>query len=258
MRKSHLIVAALLLILPVKSLAGEYNIVSNTLPPLKFSIDGNAKGITVDILAEIMKSLGTPIDTTKIKGMSWARAYEDTLTIPNTIILSMARTKEREKLFKWVGPIFSIQLELIGHKGRNIRIKNASDAALYRVGSLRNTAPEQLLVKMGFPKDKLIRLAKTDQSLEMLKRGRIDLFAHTGIASYYMMPTLGMNPANYKGFFLIRKVDLYIGFNKAFSDEFINRAQSALETLKTKRPGSLSKYDQIIQKYVPKGMPSTR
>ncbi|MGL1864102.1 MAG: transporter substrate-binding domain-containing protein [Pseudodesulfovibrio sp.] len=229
----------------------EYHVVSNQLPPLRYDDNGRTRGISVDILADLMEKVGTPISVEEIESMSWARAYEDALTIPGTIILSMARTTAREDLFKWVGPIYSIQLGLIGRKNMNFSIDKASDAAKYRVGALRDTAPAQLLVRQGFPADKLHHLARTEQALQMLKEGRIDLFAHTADSSFYMMPLLGMDPSKYEIYYVIREdIPLYIGLHKEFDDDLVARLQAELDAFKVAEPGEESMYEAIVHKYV--------
>jgi len=234
------------------SMAGSpYHIVTNQLPPLKFEEKGIVRGITVDVLYQIMKDVGDPINVADINSMSWARAFEDAQTIPNTIILSMARTTAREDLFKWVGPVYSIQLGLIGKKQGKFIVESAADASLYTVGALRDTAPAQLLVNQGFPVDKLNYLAKTEQALRMLDQGRIDLFAHTADSSFYMMPLLGIDPSEYKVYYVIRKaIPLYIGFHKDFSDDYIAKLQTAFDSLKLPQNGGESPYDEIVQRYV--------
>lgn len=252
--KKHIVPVCFLLLVLCSSygVAGEIRIVTNQLPPLKYEKDGIAQGITVDILREIFAKIGKPFKLEDIQTMSWARAYEDTLTIPDTIILSIAMTEERKPLFKWVGPIYTIQLALIGKRRMGYEIEHAPDAARYKVGTLRHTAPEELLFKQGFPASAAYPIAKTEQALRMLKDNRIDLFAHTADSSFFMMPELGMDPSKYEVYYVIKDVDLYIGLNKSFSDEFVVEMQMALDALKESGPGGESPYDRIIGKYIQK------
>lgn len=231
---------------------GPYHIVTNQLPPLKFDDNGVASGITVDILAALMQAIDEPFDPADVQSMPWARAYEDAKTIPGTIILSMARTEAREPLFKWVGPVYSIQLGLIGRKNKDFSVRKAADAAKYTVGALRDTAPVQLLVRQGFPESRVHYLARTEQALKMLAQGRIDLFAHTADSSFYMMPSLGMDPTKYEIYYVIEQdIPLYIGFHRGFSDAFVSRLQRAFDNLRTPGSDGMSRYDAIVDKYLP-------
>ncbi len=241
----------ILLLSPATSSADGIRIVSNTLPPLKFSENGKVKGISVDILTKIMKQAGRPINPDAIQTMAWARAYEDAMLMPGTILLSIAKTKERTPLFKWVGPVYKIQLGLIGKVRQNFNIKKAADASEYFVGTLLKTAPEQLLFSQGFPKDRAHRIPKTEQALRMLADGRLDLFAHTADSTFYMMPQLGIDPKQFRVYYVIKDVELYIGLNNSYSDEFATKLQKQLDELKKPGPDGVSEYDRIVKKYVP-------
>jgi len=229
--------------------ADAIQIVSNELPPLKFQKDGKVQGITVDILTQIMAKVGKPIDPQSIETMSWARAYEDAMLMPGTILLNIAMTEERKPVFKWVGPIYTIQLGLIGKSHKEFEIEQASEAAQYNVGTLLDTAPEQLLFAQGFPKERAYRISRTEQALKMLQAGRIDLFAHTADSSFYMMPELGIDPTKFKVYYMIKSVDLYIGFNNSFSEKFVSKLQKAFEELQETVPGRPSEYERIVGRY---------
>lgn len=238
------------LFIPPHSYAEGVRVVSNTLPPLKFVQNGEPTGIMVDVLSAILKRMGEPFDASEIQTMAWARAYEDAMFMPGTILLSIAKTKERTPIFKWVGPVYRIQLGLIGKKNKPYRIDKAADAAEYTVGTLLNTAPEQLLFKQGFPSERAHRIPKTEQALKMLSEGRIDLFAHTADSSFYMMKSMGIDPSKFSVYYTIRDVDLYIGLNNSFSEEFAGKMQAIFEELKKPGPDGVSEYDRIIAKYL--------
>jgi len=240
-----------LLAFPSRGVAHDIQLVSNTLPPLKFQKNGRIQGISVDIVTKILREMDHPIKPSEIQTMAWARAYEDALTIPGTILLSMAMTEDRKPFFKWVGPIYTLQLGLIGKIDRNFDIETAADAAKYEVGTLLSTAPEQLLFKQGYPAIKAYRIPKTEQALRMLDDDRIDLFAHTADSSFFMMPQLDIDPTKYKVYYVIKDVSLYIGLNRDFSDDFVAKMQAALDALKQPGPSDISEYQRIVKRYVP-------
>ncbi|BCS87259.1 amino acid ABC transporter substrate-binding protein [Pseudodesulfovibrio sediminis] len=204
----------------------------------------------VDVLAEIMEDVGNPIDPTSIQMVGWARAYEDTTTMPGYVLLGAAFTEERKDQLKWVGPVYPLQLALIGKQNRNIVVETASDASKYVVGTLLNSAPEQLLFKQGFPPDKVYRIPKTEFGLRMLADGRLDLLAYAAIPSFHMMEELGIDPTMYQVYYVIKEVDLYFGFNKSFDDQFISKLNTALEKLKIPDENGTSEYDRILKKYL--------
>lgn len=231
------------------SLAGDIHILGNILPPLKFEKDGRVQGVMVDVLSKMMEEVGQPIDQDVFQIMAWARAYEDAVTIPGSILLGVALTEERRSQLKWVGPIFPLQLALVGKKNKPFEIKHASDAARYNVGTLLNSAPEQLLFKQGFPRNKVHRIPKTELGLRMLEDGRLDLLAFAAISSFKLMADIGIEPKGYQVYYVIKDVDLYFGLNKGFEDDFVDKLNAAFIKLKQPDSSGISDYDRILQKY---------
>ena len=101
----------MVILLPSHGMAEELVLYAGNVYP--FTIvdqDGLVSGAAVDVVAEIMKAVGNPVDASKIRAISWARAVEETETHAGTAIFCMARTPQREHKFKWVGPIAELNL----------------------------------------------------------------------------------------------------------------------------------------------------
>ncbi|WP_158006870.1 transporter substrate-binding domain-containing protein [Piscirickettsia litoralis] len=63
-------------------------------------------GIAVDILKQTYLNAGLKLNLNDIKILPWSRGYYLAQQAHLTnMLFSTARTKEREDLFKWVGPI---------------------------------------------------------------------------------------------------------------------------------------------------------
>lgn len=70
-------------------------------PPFQFlDASGSPTGYAVGLVREIQKRVG---NTDPIEIVPWARGHNDVLKKPNIVLFSMARTAERENLFRWVG-----------------------------------------------------------------------------------------------------------------------------------------------------------
>lgn len=74
-------------------------------PPFNFSENGKDKGILVDFLLDVLKNSNATISREDIKIVPWAFGYRHTEKQKNVCLFGMARTANRENLFKWVGPI---------------------------------------------------------------------------------------------------------------------------------------------------------
>ncbi|WP_407644451.1 transporter substrate-binding domain-containing protein [Dongshaea marina] len=81
------------------------NLDDRKLSPNNFVEKGELKGAAVELLLAASKQAGSPVSKADIKVYPWARAYNDALKGPNKVVFATTRTKEREKLFKWAGPI---------------------------------------------------------------------------------------------------------------------------------------------------------
>src|SRR5438128_2222379 len=68
-----------------------------------FAQDENINGIAVDIVREMFKRAG--INYSLTLRFPWERIYKLALEKPGYGVFVMARLPDREKLFKWVGPI---------------------------------------------------------------------------------------------------------------------------------------------------------
>ncbi|BBQ54171.1 hypothetical protein WP2S18C03_32520 [Aeromonas veronii] len=81
--------------------AAPLNVMTEDYPPFNMQGEGGKiVGLSTEVVEELFKRAGVEY---KITLMPWKRAYEDTLSTPNTALYSTTRTPERETLFKWVG-----------------------------------------------------------------------------------------------------------------------------------------------------------
>ena len=80
------------------------------LPPYSYTINNQLTGLAVDIVREIQKRVK---NTQKIRVFPWNRGYNMTLKKKGYALFTTARTKQREKLFKWVGPITNLKLVML-------------------------------------------------------------------------------------------------------------------------------------------------
>jgi len=91
-------------------------IMTEQYPPYNFEQNGLLKGIATDIMVEMFKRDGSKKTIKDIQLLPWARGYKDVQDKPNTILFAMTRSAEREKMFKWVGPISPTKIVLHAKK----------------------------------------------------------------------------------------------------------------------------------------------
>ncbi len=86
--------------------AAELTVITENSPPLNYKKNGKVTGVATELVQEIMRRTGKVYS---IEIMPWARGYRLALKKPNIVLYSTVRTKSREKLFKWVGPIATLK-----------------------------------------------------------------------------------------------------------------------------------------------------
>lgn len=157
----------------------------------------------------------------------------------------MTRTQEREKLFKWIGPIAPNRNVLLARKDRHLSIGDFQQTLALRVGAIRDDAGEQLLVARGYPL-KLIDLTSDARSnLLKLENGRIDLFAYPETVFKWLVAQSGKNVDDYETVFVLHEGHVYFAVNRNTPDEIVEKLQKALDALKES-----GKVQAIIDSYL--------
>jgi len=210
------------------------------IPPSNYLEHGELKGISIEMLRLMWKKMGVPQQ--QIEVVPWARGYEALQTEKNHVLFSMTRTKERESLFKWVGPVFTVKNVLMGRADSKISIKKLDDAKKFRIGNIRKDVLETFLLGNNFDRTKIEGVSALDQNFDKLKAGRIDLIAHTETTLNEFIEEKKYNPKEFKVFYLLSKNQNYFAFNKDTPDYLIQRFQKALDSLNKEHRGILKKY----------------
>ena len=228
----------------------QWKIMTEELPPFNFTMDGKVHGISADTLLMLMERVGSPIARTEIKIIPWPRAYRKVLNTPKTMIFSAAKTEQREKLFKWVGPITDLTVGLMAHKSRNIKVNSVDDLQGYKIGCIMDGAPEQLLLQASIDEKKLERLADPELNILKLQAGRVDMFAFNATTTRYLMMKLGIDPDEYEVVYTLKSAELYYAFNRDTDDRFIDRLNRELVELKKPVDNGSSIFQDIVDRYL--------
>jgi ABC-type amino acid transport substrate-binding protein len=228
----------------------EFEYYTEEYPPYNFIEENKIKGISVDLLKAAAQLLNIQIPENAIKLRPWARSYRTVKATKNTVLFSAARTKQREALFRWAGPIGRAHVVLIGMKKKQMRIENPEQLKHYTIGVIIDDVAEQLVRKQGVPAGKIQYAYSTIALARMLEYERIDLIAYTERSALWSIYKAGYDPGNYEVVYELDHVDLYYAFHKATPPEHVQAFQWALDQLKQKTHADhISDYDAIIKKY---------
>lgn len=180
-------------------------------------VKGDAlSGISVEIVREIQKRTG---DSTHIDVLPWARAYSMASTTPNFILFATTRTPEREPMFQWIGPIFSIKWGFFAMRSKARPLGSLEEARTgVIIGTYKDDAREQFLKSQGFTN--LDSSSSQKLNIRKLKAGRIDLLVSTNIGIATIPESAGLKPGDMVNILTFRDVELYIAISKG-SDEMV-------------------------------------
>jgi len=240
------IIIALIFVLSVYTITSQdFRILSEHNPPFSFSDRISDRGIAIELLREILENTGRNESADNIEFLPWARSYKIIQEEQGTILFPMARTEGRESLFNWVGPIYSLQIGVIARKEAGIIIGDAEDLNNYTIGTVRDGAPELLLLEKGVEKNHLDQAVSIELNLKKLVFGRVDLLAYNVPSTFYNLKKMGEDLNDYEVVYNIREVELYFAFHQAADPLIIKKLQDSLDHLKESEF-----YDEIISKYL--------
>jgi len=214
-------------------------------PPSSFPEEGQVKGLSVDIVKEILRRTAQP-DTIRL--VPWARGYKLALADKNTAIFSTTRLSQREDLFAWVGPLYRQRWGFYRWKDSAVEVAGMAAARkIGRIGTYHKDAKMQYLKAQGF--QNLVPTNKNVTNLMHLQRGHIDLWVSSDFNMPHLANQAGFSPAQFELAYAFNTVGNYIAFSKKTSPDVIRLWQAVLDEMK-----SDGTYQQICRKhdYFPK------
>jgi polar amino acid transport system substrate-binding protein len=206
-------------------------------PPHSMVEGKRVAGISADTVREIMDR--AHIEHT-IELLPWKRAYTAALERSDTCVFSTTRTPERERLFKWIGPIGEAEWVLMARADRKLHLETLEDARRYRIGTYNGDARDQYLRERGFDVDpapndlinpRKLMANRIDLWAASIRRGSAAL-ARMGYADK-IVPVLVFN-----------RIRVYLACNRAVPDELTARMGAALESME--RDGTVQR---ILHRY---------
>jgi polar amino acid transport system substrate-binding protein len=197
-------------------------------PPASYLYKGQLKGMSVDIVREILGRLHLPDN---IEAVPWARGYTLALTQSNIALFSTTRLPQREKLFKWVGPLYSQNWGFYAKRDSTIEISSLAQAkTVSRIGTYHKDAKEQYLRANGFRN--LVSTNKNLSNIRHIMDGTIDLWVSSDFNMPYLARQAGLDPAQFKLVYAFKKVQNYIAFSSQSPDSLVSRWQQTLDEIK--------------------------
>ncbi len=207
----------------------ELKLLSEDWKPYHYVEDGVVKGQTADLLDKILEKVGSTQTREDIAFLPWARAFHQAQVDANTVLFSTGRTPERERLFKWAGPILKFDSYFIGKKERNFEIEKSEDLHQYKVGVVIDGASAVFAKRHGIPEENTTFNSQGIFNVKMLAADRIDFIPIQWKNFARLAAKAGIDPSEFEPVFLADTVSLNFAFNLKTADSVVDRFQTALE-----------------------------
>lgn len=237
--------AALLLAGTVRAADTSLVLLTENFPPYNmakngknFAQDENIHGIAVDIVREIFKRADISYSLTL--RFPWERIYKLALENPGYGVFVMARLPEREKLFKWVGPIGPDDWIMLAKTDSKIALGSLEQARQYKIGAYKGDAIAETLARQGL--NPIVALRDQDNARKLIN-GQIDLWATGDPAGRYLARQEGVT--DLKTVLRFNSAELYLALNKDVPDDVVARLQKALDELRKE-----GEVDAIMARYL--------
>lgn len=194
--------------------------------PLNYTENGKPAGLAVALLKAIWQEMGVPEQPIRV--MPWPRIYRSGQLDPHVVIFSMYRTEEREKFFKWVGPIIGGRLALFALRSRHLAVRSLQDMSGRRVVSLRDIAAGAKVLGAGFP---LTYASRAEHAVQLLESGRVDALALDEFRFRQTVAAMGFPPDAFEAVLIMSEDSLYYAFSPDTDDALVARFQRALDAI---------------------------
>jgi len=215
-----------------QGLRGEdITVVTEDWRPYNYAEGGKIVGVSAEIVEAVLQKARVSF-THQL--FPWDRSYKMALEDKNVLIYTIARTPEREKLFKWVGSLAPRMVYLFKLKKRtDIRLTTLADAKRYKIGVVREDATTKFLLKKGFVENRQLEIVATEEiNQRNLFAGKIDLITGNELSIAPQINGLGLAYADVEKTLLLVKGDYYMAFSRTTDDATVNRVKKALDDLR--------------------------
>ncbi|MBL4789706.1 MAG: transporter substrate-binding domain-containing protein [Kordiimonadaceae bacterium] len=179
----------------------------NLRPYIYQNKDGRIAGTSVAKVRKIMVEAG--LDYT-IRVLPWPRAFREANINKNSLIFNLSRTQSREKMFHWVALLSVPEFYLFGHKDEKRPVTfEAIRNGVFTAVCTQNDTSCAVMLKAGFPPDKLLKSGAVGTEEKMVKRRRVDFYLAEIHRNKYRLRKLGLDPT-------ITKPMIRVGTNVKF------------------------------------------
>ncbi|PKP05608.1 MAG: hypothetical protein CVU10_09645 [Bacteroidetes bacterium HGW-Bacteroidetes-5] len=211
-----------------------FKFITENYKPLNYIENSVVEGLAPDLLKEICKRMNIPFI---VELLPWNEGYALTQNTPNAVLFSTVLNSSRKDLFKWAGPIASLDWVFYSLPSFINTINSLDDAKKsgIKIGVVKDYSIEQYLKQEGFTN--FIYCTDNVNAFDKLIKGEIDLYPCDKITAQAALKSLNKSIYSVTAKYTIRTDLLYYAFNKQVPDEVVADFQQTIDILK--REGKL-------------------
>lgn len=224
------------------------------MPPFAINKGLYVQGIAVDTLQLLMAQSNSPLGRDDVKLMMWNHGIRQTIAGPNKVLLNVPKTPALSPFFKWVGPVYVNRYVIIGRNDCKV-VSSMDELNQYKVSTVRDSLPEKALIDCGIKESTITSSVTHVIPLKNLDSRKVDYFAYADTSARYIMQSMGKDLDDYTFGHTYQEVPLYFAFSRDTSDDFIQTLNENLARMKQPGSDGMSRFDKIVAKYMPLGLP---
>ncbi len=221
-----------------------YQVFTEELPPVHYTLHGQRVGIATDIVRAIFAEAGLRC---AISSYPWKRTYAKVLHTPASFVYTINRTPQRERLFHWIGPILPKRTYLYRLSSRDdIEVRGMDDLKRYRTAVILGYALTSRLTAAGLrPGRELVVCPDKDNQMRVFLSGRADLVTGNEYTIGRALKTSGRQRDAVTPALLMNEQGYYLGANLQTPATVIDSLRRAND-----RVQASGLVDKIVQRYM--------
>ncbi len=224
----------------------KFKFITENYKPFNYQENGEVKGLAPEILKEICTQLNIPFE---VSVLPWAEGYQKALNESNVVLFSTVLNETRKDLFKWAGPIASLDWSFYAASPTVLNITSLEQAkSVQKIGVIKDYAIEQHLKSEGFTN--LIYVNDNVEGFNKLLNKEIDLFPSDHFSAEAALNSINKNIYAVTPVLTILTDLVYFAFNKNIPDNVVSDFQNQIDKMKAN--GKInSLYQQYMQRLNP-------
>ncbi|WP_340678694.1 transporter substrate-binding domain-containing protein [Paraglaciecola sp.] len=200
-------------------------------PPFQvLSEKGDHSGFSVELFNEIVKLSHLDVEYIPVP---WVRAQALVAEQKNSLLFTMAKTPEREELYRWVATIYVVNEGVFSLKSRtDLSINTLDDVHRYSIALPRGDVSVKTLNIFPNNTKGVYIVEHQEQCMKMLNLGRVDLNYNNDVGFFIAAKMLGFNRDKFTQIFTTGQTEMGIVANKNSNPENLRKISQALLILK--------------------------